>query len=405
MGSERRLYPRLDVDLEGHMLLEGSEVPFPVKVSNLSVTGAAVVSDIGLDPGKRVTSLAFDLPPARPDTTRSQAVTLDLSATVSRRITVAPQADEEPTYILGLEFQAVGNPVERLIHRFVFQRMLDRRSENDEGNRQRVPYRQPITLSYDWFGEFETQLTENLSADGMFIRSSKPYPPGTIFDFQLLLRDDFTLVKGRGEVVWIREREGSPKLPAGMGTRFVHIDDAGRDVIHRVVAHHLEEEAKAGDPAATTPVEPMVVETAVVEVEGAVDAEPEPDPALATVADGADETDDETLVLRAPDVAPIEETEKSADPESNDRVQPEPAESELSELESTVLLDSPEPVEPSPAEEEPPTPPAPEPQPDVQSEPSPPVAGYASVKRRGGRWLWLFVLLLAIAGFAAWLLL
>ena len=46
MGSERRLYPRLEVDLDGRMLLEGSEVPFPVKVSNLSVSGAAVAPDV-----------------------------------------------------------------------------------------------------------------------------------------------------------------------------------------------------------------------------------------------------------------------------------------------------------------------------------------------------------------------
>lgn len=382
MGSERRLHPRLEVDLDGRMRLEGSDTCFPVRISNLSVTGAAVECDIGLDPGKRLSSLEFLLPATKSGSVAKGGVTLDLAATVSRRITVAPLADEEPRYILGLEFQDVAEPVQKVIHRYVFQEMIDRRSRREDRNgqrAQRVPYRQPITLSYDSFSDFETQLTENLSVDGMFIRTAKPYPPGTIFDFQLLLRDDFSLVKGRGEVVWIREREDSPRLPAGMGTRFVQIDDAGRDVIHRVVAHHLEEEAKVGEPAGPVPM-PEVVEAEET-------SSPEtPD------ADRTDEYD-------TPETSGLDtETQPAEDPE-------------IEEAEEAMPLPAPGSTEPAAADATPPTrydePPS-LPSPELLTGPTGDadlsVAGYASARSADRRWLWLLVPLAAIAGLAFWIL-
>lgn len=320
MGSERRLYPRLDVDIGARMVLEGSAETLVVRVSNLSVTGAAVESEAGPDPGGRISSLVFELPSVNAGSGEAETVSIDLAATVSRRITVAPQPGEEPGYILGLEFQGLEEPVRRLIHRFVFQRIMDKNAtkvaksaksaESAPKRIKRVPYRQPITLSYDWFGEFETQLTENLSVDGMFIRSARPYPPGTVFDFQLLLRDDFTLVKGRGEVVWIREREGSPTQPAGMGIRFLDLDDTGRKVIHRVVAHHLEEESGvsgANDPGnAETPTvlhqrpqDVPLVPVAVSDAESTDDRQKDIEASMPERMPGDDESNDDMRLHRS----------------------------------------------------------------------------------------------------------
>ena len=84
-------------------------------------------------------------------------------------------------------------------------------------------------------GEIRHALAGNLSLTGMFIRTQQPYPAGSLIQFELSQSDEPKLVKGIGQVAWVRFDEEGPVRPAGMGLRFRWIDPDSRDGLLRRV--------------------------------------------------------------------------------------------------------------------------------------------------------------------------
>lgn len=111
--------------------------------------------------------------------------------------------------------------------------------------RRRVPLERKISLKFKEFRGFITEYSSNLSMGGMFIRTNSPKPVGTIFDFELSLTDDFKLVQGIGEVIWVREADDGPERPSGMGVRFLDLSRDSRRLIQRIVE---EQVAHGGTP-------------------------------------------------------------------------------------------------------------------------------------------------------------
>ncbi len=111
--------------------------------------------------------------------------------------------------------------------------------------RRRVPLERKISLKFKEFRGFITEYSQNLSMGGMFIRTTSPKPVGTIFDFELSLTDDFKLVQGIGEVIWVREADDGPERPSGMGVRFLDLSSESRRLIQRIVE---EQVAHGGTP-------------------------------------------------------------------------------------------------------------------------------------------------------------
>src|SRR6185436_2032906 len=111
--------------------------------------------------------------------------------------------------------------------------------------RRRVPLERKISLKFKEFRGFITEYSANLSMGGMFIRTTSPKPIGTIFDFELSLTDDFKLVQGIGEVLWVRETDDGPEQPSGMGVRFLDLSSESRRLIQRIVE---EQVAHGGTP-------------------------------------------------------------------------------------------------------------------------------------------------------------
>ena len=111
--------------------------------------------------------------------------------------------------------------------------------------RRRVPLERKISLKFKEFRGFITEYSQNLSMGGMFIRTTSPKPIGTIFDFELSLTDDFKLVQGIGEVLWVRETDDGPERPSGMGVRFLDLSSESRRLIQRIVE---EQVAHGGTP-------------------------------------------------------------------------------------------------------------------------------------------------------------
>ncbi|MBZ0115164.1 MAG: TIGR02266 family protein, partial [Thermoanaerobaculia bacterium] len=101
--------------------------------------------------------------------------------------------------------------------------------------RQRVPLESKVSLKFKEFRGFITEYSQNISLGGMFLATDRPQPPGTVFDFEFKLADEFSLIHGIGEVVWARSESQDPEAPAGMGVRFLHIDGAGEKLVRRMV--------------------------------------------------------------------------------------------------------------------------------------------------------------------------
>lgn len=105
---------------------------------------------------------------------------------------------------------------------------------------RRVPLERKVILKFHHFGGFFIEYSANISLTGMFIKTRSPKPEGSVFIFEVWLGDEYKLVHGLGEVVWLRETDDGPGRPAGMGVRFLKIDAESRGVIERVVAEHVQ---------------------------------------------------------------------------------------------------------------------------------------------------------------------
>jgi uncharacterized protein (TIGR02266 family) len=85
--------------------------------------------------------------------------------------------------------------------------------------------------------EFIEHHSHDVSRGGMFIKTVSPFPAGTLLKIEVRIAGDQRVMQGVGRVVWKRESgEASDGAPAGMGVKFIKIDDASRGVIDQLVA-------------------------------------------------------------------------------------------------------------------------------------------------------------------------
>src|SRR3954463_7041671 len=85
--------------------------------------------------------------------------------------------------------------------------------------------------------EFIEHHSHDVSRGGMFIKTVSPFPPGTLLKIEVRIAGDQRVMQGVGRVVWKRESgEQHDGAPAGMGVKFIKIDDASRGVIDQLVA-------------------------------------------------------------------------------------------------------------------------------------------------------------------------
>ncbi len=99
----------------------------------------------------------------------------------------------------------------------------------------RIDFEREVSLSFENLEGFMTEFSVNISTTGMFVRSPEPRPAGTLLSFELALTDGQPLIRGHGEVVWVRRHDGGTEHPAGMGIRFVDLDPESRRLIRWAV--------------------------------------------------------------------------------------------------------------------------------------------------------------------------
>jgi uncharacterized protein (TIGR02266 family) len=110
---------------------------------------------------------------------------------------------------------------------------------------RRVPIATKVQFKFDRFSGFISEYSSNISPTGMFIVTENPEPPGRILDLEFRLGDGFEIIKGQGEVVWVRALPDGPSRPPGMGIRFTELSPGSHDLIYRIVDRFV---AQGGTP-------------------------------------------------------------------------------------------------------------------------------------------------------------
>jgi|GEM_PF-633033 len=108
--------------------------------------------------------------------------------------------------------------------------------ENTRKNRRAKVLSMTVRYRSATLGEFIEHHSYDVSNGGMFIKTPSPFPPGTLLKFEVKIAEEQRVMQGVGRVVWKRDVAGdSEDDPAGMGIKFIKIDEASRAVIHRLV--------------------------------------------------------------------------------------------------------------------------------------------------------------------------
>jgi uncharacterized protein (TIGR02266 family) len=97
-----------------------------------------------------------------------------------------------------------------------------------------------VRLIFGEMSDFMVACQGDISLGGMYLPTAKPLPVGTSLDLELMLGDELTLVRGRGEVVWVGQGPSSKNSRPGMGIRFLELDPLGRDLIFRTVDRYIQ---------------------------------------------------------------------------------------------------------------------------------------------------------------------
>ncbi len=119
--------------------------------------------------------------------------------------------------------------------------LIDKRSSS------RIPFAANVHIEFEKFSGFISEYSMNISEGGMFINSTTPAPVGTVLSFEFKLKDNFTLIQGLGEVMWILEPGQAPAEQCGMGIRFRELSPQSRQLITTMIENHRSKGGKVFD--------------------------------------------------------------------------------------------------------------------------------------------------------------
>ena len=111
----------------------------------------------------------------------------------------------------------------------------------------RIPFATHVEVRFEEFGEFVTEYSRDLSLTGMFLHTNSPHPPGSSFQFEFQVEGGQKLIRGVGEVVWIRGAEPTEDQPPGMGIRFISLDRNGQNLVRWLIERNLAEGGREFD--------------------------------------------------------------------------------------------------------------------------------------------------------------
>lgn len=83
---------------------------------------------------------------------------------------------------------------------------------------------------------FYAGFVENLSAGGVFVATHLLRPVGDVIELSIYISDGEEVVRGTGEVRWLREYNEASDVPPGMGVKFISLAEGADKIIKRFLA-------------------------------------------------------------------------------------------------------------------------------------------------------------------------
>jgi len=107
-----------------------------------------------------------------------------------------------------------------------------------DGEELRIHARAAVELDVSLGSEhnFYGGFAENLSVGGVFVATHLTRPVGEVIELSIHIPAHDLLVKGTGEVRWIREFNDSSDVPPGMGIKFLELAEGSQDAIDTFLA-------------------------------------------------------------------------------------------------------------------------------------------------------------------------
>ncbi len=109
-------------------------------------------------------------------------------------------------------------------------------SESSIEDRGELRFQVDLAVTVNSESNFYAGFASNLSAGGIFVATHIVHPVGTRFNLSIHLDDGLGVVRGVGEVRWLRPRDETAGLPAGIGIRFMEIEGDGAERIELFLA-------------------------------------------------------------------------------------------------------------------------------------------------------------------------
>jgi uncharacterized protein (TIGR02266 family) len=106
---------------------------------------------------------------------------------------------------------------------------------NDGRRDPRKPTVLQIRFKNATIEEFVEKHSRDISRGGIFIKMKSPFPSGTLIKFDIRIADD-SMIHGVGRVVWRRSTDEGKQSPAGMGVKFIKLDEKSRSILSSVLA-------------------------------------------------------------------------------------------------------------------------------------------------------------------------
>lgn len=159
-----------------------------------------------------------------------------------------------------------------------------------------------VSLRFDSFRSFLDACSAQVSEEGIFLATDAVRPVGSRVEFDLGLGDDFPLLRGTGEVVWVVEPNGEGSVP-GMAVRYESTDSATATLAEKIAARQRSltgatfELASAAEAEPRSDADSSAFATQALDAALLAEAEGEDDAAEATPAAGGADTE----VLRIDD--------------------------------------------------------------------------------------------------------
>lgn len=107
-------------------------------------------------------------------------------------------------------------------------------SSSQRRNAPRFKVELDVSLGSDH--NFYVGFVENMSGGGVFIATHMLKAVGDVFELAVHLPNSDAVVKGVGEVRWIREYSERSNVPPGMGVRFIQLEPGCAEMIEQFLS-------------------------------------------------------------------------------------------------------------------------------------------------------------------------